>query len=182
MTLFPKKFCGAEEKSSSKLPTYNIAPLVDLDGEVAVGLHPFGIHRADDGLTRRTHNQGLFERACWLQAALRTGLKTVVSHHRALFRKPFDMLRLFFQKAHGNEKRKISIPMSCFLELAVQGALHIFPKRVAPRLNHHAATYRRNLSEIRCLDDLLIPLWIIIASCGGDCRFLFGSHICARKN
>ena len=65
-------------------------------------------------------------------------------------------------------KRKIGVLVSSILEHLVQHALHVFPQRIAPRLDHHAAAHRRVLRQIGPLDDLLIPLRIIFGASRGD--------------
>src|SRR5438552_18940344 len=46
--------------------------------------------------------------------------------------------------------------------------LHIYPKPVAPRFDHHATAHIRRLREIGRADDLLIPFRKIFLAAGSD--------------
>ena len=61
--------------------------------------------------------------------------------HGTFLGKTFDVLCFFFQETHGNKQRKVSILMTSVLEHLVEDALHIFPNRIAPWLDDHAASH-----------------------------------------
>ena len=61
-------------------------------------------------------------------------------------------------------KWKVCVLMTGRLEHVVQGSLHVLPQLVAPWLDHHTAAHVRIFGQIGCLDDLLIPLGIVLAA------------------
>ena len=91
-----------------------------------------------------------------------------MSDHGAFLRKAIDVLGLFRQIGEGNEQRKIGVFMASRFEHSVQSVLDIFPKPVAPRFNHHAATHIGGLSKFSSTNDLLVPLGKVGGAGGGD--------------
>ena len=120
--LLPEKFGRAQKQPGDFLPADDIGPLVDEDGQIAPRLHPLRVHRADDRLRRRTHDEPLFE---LFGAAL--------CHPRHLRRKAFDMLGLAHQQALGNEQREVRVDVPRCLEAAVEPLLNQLPYRIAVR-------------------------------------------------
>ena len=126
-----------------QFPPHDVSPLVDKNRQVAVRLEPACKGRPDDRLAGRPHDERFFQlrRRGRLQATFAIRFQPMMRHDGALLGKPFDMLGLFFQKAHRNEQRKISILDPGRLEHRVELALDVLPDRVAPRLDDHAAPH-----------------------------------------
>jgi hypothetical protein len=66
----------------------------------------------------------------------------------------------------GMNNGKVRVLMPGRLEHVVECPLHVFPQRIAPRLDHHAAAHGRVLGEIRRPDDLLVPLGVVVVASG----------------
>lgn len=49
VTFLPEEFGCAEEEAGAEFPADDVSPLVDEDGEVAVGTGPAGVGGSDDG-------------------------------------------------------------------------------------------------------------------------------------
>ena len=77
----PEELGRAQEQPRHLLPANDVRPLVDQDRQIAPRLHPLRVHRPDDRLRGRTHDEPLLEH---FVAALR--------HPRHLRRKAFDVL------------------------------------------------------------------------------------------
>ncbi len=60
--------------------------------------------------------------------------------------KAFSMLRLLLLVGDSNEQGEVGIRMPCALEIGIELLLNQLPNRVAPRLDHHAATHLGVLS------------------------------------
>ncbi len=171
VALLPKKLGRAEEHAGPHLPTDDVGPLVNEDRQIAVRLHPFGVHGADDGFARRPDDQRLFQRCGGPQLSVGTGLQAVVRDDGTLFGKPLDVLGLFFQKAHGNEERKIGVFVPRLFEPAVEAVLHVLPDAPAPGPDHHATANGGKIGQVGRLDHLLVPLGIVFLASGRNCRF-----------
>ena len=83
----------------------------------------------------------------------------------AFLGKAFRVFLFFFEKRFGNEQGKVRINMPGRFEHIVERPLHLFPDRVTVRLDDHAAADGRILSEVSTLDDLVVPLGIVLRSC-----------------
>ena len=95
-------------------------------------------------------------------------------HNRAFLGKAFDMLGFLFEKAFGYEQGEVGIAVAGGLEHAIQHTLHLLPERIAPGLDDHATSNRRVLRQISRLDDLLVPLWVVLVAGGRDCGLGLG--------
>ena len=95
----------------------------------------------------------------------------MVGHHRTFFGKAVDVLRFFFEEALGNEQGEIRIAVTGFFEPSIQITLNVLPDGVPPWLDHHASPDRRGLGQISSLDNLLVPLGVVLISNGFDRRF-----------
>ncbi len=84
--------------SSCCIPYHNVAPLVDLDGQVSVGLDPFSKRGVHHSLARGTNSNGLGQ--------LRL---TTPSHPRNLWGKVRNMLLLFLQSSSRHEYREVAV-------------------------------------------------------------------------
>ena len=174
--LLPEELRRPQEQPRPQFPADDVGPLVDENRQVAVRLHPLRVHRPDNRLARRPHNQRLIEQGggIGLQFAVRPRLQAVMRDDRTFLGEPLHMVRLLLQKTERDEQRKIGVLMPRRLEHPVQHPLHVLPDRPAPRLDHHAPPHRRHLRQIRRLDDLLVPFGIIVGTSGSDCGFGHG--------
>ena len=172
VSFLPQEFRGAQEQTRAHFPAHHVGPLIDEQRQIAVALHPLGETRADDRLRSWTHDQRLFEFARRHEAGLSVGfdswLQTMMGNDRALFGEAVDVFRFLLQKRKRDEQREIRVAMSRVLEHAVEHALNVFPRRVSPRLDHHAAAHRTGLGQLGRTHDLLIPLGVVLAPCGRD--------------
>ena len=147
VALLPQELGRTQEQPSAHFPTHDVRPLVHEHRQVAVTLHPLGVHRVDDRLRRGADHIRLLE-------LLAAGL----SDHRELGREAFHMLLLALDEAHGDQKRKAGILVPSLLEHCIQGVLHGLPDSVAPRPNDHASAHRRVVSERGSQHDFAVPL------------------------
>ena len=96
MAFLPEEFRGAEEDAGAHFPADDVGPLVDEDGEVAVGLDPLGVGGADDGLAGGADDEGLgqFGGRGRAQAAGAVGLEAMMGDDGAFLGEALDVLRL----------------------------------------------------------------------------------------
>ena len=170
VAFLPQELGGAQEQARAQLPAHDVRPLVDQDRQVPVGLHPLGVHLADDRLAGGPHHVRLVQLSRRHQPALRSRLQPVVGHHRALLGEALDVLGLPLQVAQRDEQREVGVGVAGVLEHAVEDALHVLPQRVAPRLDHHAAAHRRQLRQVGGAHHLLIPLGVVLVASRRDRR------------
>ncbi len=52
VTFLPEELGRSQEEARAHFPAHHVAPLVDQDGQVAVALHPLGVHVTDHRLGR----------------------------------------------------------------------------------------------------------------------------------
>ncbi len=138
VSFLPEKLGGAKEESGSHFPANHVGPLIDQDRQIPIGLHPLGIGRADDRLACGTDNERFFEWACRPQATFAVWFEPMVGDYRALFRKAFDVLSFLFQEAHWNKQGEVRILVTGLFKHPIESFLHVFPERIAPRLDDHA--------------------------------------------
>jgi len=176
VTLLPEELGGAEEKTRAHFPADDVSPLVDENRQVAIALNPLGIHFADDRFGSGVDNEGLVERRRGAELAVGAGFEAGVGDYGAFLGKALDVGGFLFQKAHRDEEREVGVDVAGVLEALVEGALHVFPERVAPGLDDHATADGAVLGEVGGLDDLLVPLRIIIHAGGRDGGFELGGR------
>ena len=87
-----------------------------------------------------------------------------MGHHRAFLRKTFHVLGFAREERFWNQQWEIGVLNAGLLEHAVQDVLHLFPNRIAVRLDHHAAAHVRLLCQVGFHHQLIIPLRIIHAA------------------
>ena len=80
-----------------------------------------------------------------------------------------DVFRLLLEIRQRDEEREVGVLVAGLLEHPIEDRLHPLPHRVAERLDDHASADRRLLGEIGRLDDLLIPLRVVLGAGGGNC-------------
>ena len=75
VAFLPEELGRSQEESRAHFPAHHVAPLVDEDGEVAVGLEPLVVHVADDGFAGGADDEGLFERSGGMEFSVRAFLQ-----------------------------------------------------------------------------------------------------------
>lgn len=158
MTFLPQKFGSAKERTGRFFPSYDVSPLIDKHGKVAVRLNPTRIHFADNGFGSRAHDEffGKFFAAD-------------VRDERDFGSKPFDVFRLAHEVTVRNKHREICVYVSCRFESRVHFALNILPDRITVRTDNHRSFNRTVIDEFGFKYDVGVPLRVI----GFDVRDLF---------
>ena len=148
VTFLPEEFGGAQERPGAHLPTHDIGPLVDQDGQVAVRADPFGVEVADDGLGGRTDDVGLGE----LFAAGAGDLGDFGG-------KALDVLGFFGQKALGDEQGEVGVDMAALFDAAVEAGLNAFPNSITCGFEDDTATHDLSVvGQVGFTDDIEVPL------------------------
>ena len=86
----------------------------------------------------------------------------------AFLREAFDMFCFLLKIRERNEQWEVGVLVARDLEHAIKHALDIFPERITPRLNDHAAAHIAGLCEFGCAHHLLIPLGVILLASWRD--------------
>ncbi len=175
VSLLPKEFRGSEEQSRAHFPADDVGPLIDQDGEIAIGLDPFGIGGSDDRFAGGSYDQRFFKRTGRSQSSFAIRFETVVGDDCALLGEPFDVFRFLFEETHRDKEWEVGVLVTGFFEHPIECPLHVFPESVAPGLDHHAPADGAILCQVSSADDLLIPFGIVFATGGGD-RGLCAGH------
>ena len=171
MTFLPEELSRSQEKSSPQFPTHHVCPLVDQQRQIAIALDPLAEHGTNDGFTGRTNDQRFIQLSRRLQSTLAVIFQTVMGDHCTFFGKAVHVLRFLFEEALGNEQWEIRIAVTGFFEPSIQITLDVLPDGVPPRLDDHAPSDRRGLGQISGLDDLLVPLGVVLTADGFNRRF-----------
>ena len=158
VAFLPEELRCAQKQPRPHFPAHDVAPLVDENRQVAIGLDPLGVTRADDRLGRWPNDQRFGQRTGRFHFSLGIDLQPVMGHDRAFLGEAFDVFRFLREIAQRNKERKIGVPMSGRPKHRVELPLHVFPNAVAPWADHHAAAYIGRLGQLRRANDLLIPL------------------------
>ena len=158
MTLLPKELRGSEEQTSSHFPSNDVAPLIDEQRQIAIGLNPIPIGIPDDRFRRRTDDKRLFEFGS-------AGVSND-SHFRG---KSFDVFGFFLQEAFRYEHREICVHMAGFLEHPIQRLLHLFPDGIAVGADDHATLNWRVIREFCCGNHIGIPPGVVLTALGDLC-------------
>ena len=137
------------------LPAHDRAPLVVLEGQVAPGLHPLRIHRAEDGLAGGAHGQALLQ-----------GLGAALGDPGDLGREALDVIGLLEQQALGDQHGHGHVLVASRLEAGVQLLLDQLPDAVAVGLDRHAAAHGRVVHQVCLQHDVGIPLREVLAARG----------------
>ena len=146
MTLLPQELGGPEKEPGPQLPPDHVGPLVHQKREVAPALDPFGEHGVDDGLGGGPDHQRLLQL-----------LPAAVGDHRGLRRETLDVFGFLVQEALGDEQGEIGVLMAGFLEHPVERPLDLLPDGVAVGADHHAASYRAVIGQLRLDYQLVVP-------------------------
>ena len=163
----PEELGGAQEEAGPHLPAADVGPLVDEEGQIAVALDPVAVLVPDDGLRGGADDQGLGELRLGVHhhgAVL--ALEAVVGHHGALLGEALGVFLFLGQEAQGDEEREVGVHVPRGLEAVVELALHLLPDAVAVRADDHAAAHGRVLGQLRLLDDVLVPLPVVLFAAG----------------
>ena len=154
VAFLPEELGGAQERAGAHLPTHDVGPLVDQDGQVAVRANPFGVEVTDDGLGGGTDNVGLGE----LFAAGTGDLGDFGG-------KALDVLGFFGQKAFGDEQGKVRIDVTALFDAAVEAGLNAFPDGIAGRFEDDTAADDFGIvGQVGFTDDIEVPLRIVFGA------------------
>ena len=175
MAFLPEKFGGPQKNPGAHLPADDIGPLIDDNRQIAIAFDPAGKGIADDRLRGGPDDQG-FGQLPGRGQPLAGFFQAVMGDDGALLGKTFHVGRFLFQKAQGDENRKISVFDAPGLEHAIQSEANILPDAIAPGFNDHAAPDGRCFSHIRRPDDLLIPFGVIFRPRRRDSGLLLITH------
>ena len=171
VAFLPEEFGGAQEDARAHFPAHDVGPLVDQNREVAIGLDPLRVARADDRLGGRADDQRLGQRTGRNHFAVGIDLEAVMGDDGAFLGEAFDVLGFLLHVTERDEEREIGVAMPGRLEHGVERALHVFPDAVAPGFDDHAAAHVARLGEVAGADHLLIPLGEIFFAPRGDRGF-----------
>ncbi len=147
VALLPEELGRSQKRSCHFLPTDDVRPLIDEDGQVAPRLHPLGVHGPDDRFRRWPDHEPFLQL-----------LSASVRDVGDLRREPFDVFGLPVQQVLGNEEREVRIDVTGPFELAIEGLLQQLPDSVAVRADDHAPLDRRIVGQFRAPHDVQVPL------------------------
>ena len=138
VTFLPQEFGSTKEGTGSLFPTDDVCPLIDKHGQIAIGLHPFGIHFADYGFARGTNDQffGQFHVADMRDQ----------SHFGS---KAFDVVGFFDEVTVRYEHGEVCVFVTGRFEAIVQFALNVFPHGVTVRTDDHGTFNRTVVHHLR---------------------------------
>ena len=177
VALLPEELGGAQQHPRAELPADDVAPLVDQQRQVAVGVDPLGERVADDGLRGGTDDERLGKLGGGMQMPVRPLLEPVVGHHRHLLGEALDVLRLLLEVAQRDEEREVGVDGPGLLDRIVERALHELPDAVAPGTDHHRASHVIELRDLGVAHGALEPLREVLSASGGDPGFRLAFHI-----
>ena len=147
MAFLPEKFRRAEEDTRPELPTDDIRPLVQEEGQVAVALNPACHDLAEEGLAGWPHDDWLFKPppAC-------------MGDDGKLGAEPGDVLGLFAHVALRDEQRQVDVLGPGRLDPLIDLGLDALPEGVAVGTDDHGAPDGAILGELGLGQDVLVPL------------------------
>ena len=158
VALLPQEFERAQERARRFLPPHHVRPLIDEDRQIAVRLHPAGVHHADDGFRRGPDSKPLGE-----------FFAAPFGHPRDFWRESLDVFGFAHEQAFGDEQRKIRVLMARRFESCIELGADVLPDRVPVGTEDDAAAHRCVIHELCAQADLRIP----IGDIGGLCRNAF---------
>ena len=147
VTFLPQEFQRAQERPRALFPAHDVGPLVDEDRQIAVRLHPLGVHRADDHFGGRADREPLGQ----LFAA-------AFGHPRDFRREALDVLGFAHQQRLGDQQREVGVLVPGLFEPAVEFGLQTLPQAVPVGTQDEATADGRLRDELRPVADGLIPL------------------------
>ena len=178
MTFLPQKFRCTQENTRTHLPPHHIRPLIDLERQVAIRLHPSGESLSNNRFRSRANYHRLHQRTGGDKLSLFILFKAGMRHNRTFLGKAIYMLCLLSDITYRYQHREISILHVFRFYHTIKCFLDIFPQGVTVRFDNHATAHRRIFSHIRRPNNILIPLRKIFqpsGSNGSSGRFYFFS-------
>ena len=156
--LLPQKLARADERRGVlELPSHDVAPLVELQREVAVGPDPVGDHGVHHRLGRGTDRDGALE------------FRLPASRHpRHLGREIFDVILLRLQSRLGHEQREVAVLHPFLLDLRVEEILDLLPHGVRPGTQDVASGDVVVLDELAGDDNLRVPRPEVVVARRGE--------------
>ena len=164
VAFLPEKLGRAQKEPRTHLPANDVAPLIDQQRQIAIALDPVPVRVPDDRFGSGPHDQLFLELGLRidLQALAGNGLEAIVRDDGTLLGKPLGHFLFLGQERLGNEEGEIGVDVPGILEHAVEGPLHLLPDGKPMRLDDHAAAHVGVLGQAGMLDDIEIPLGIIL--------------------
>ena len=162
VTFLPEEFGSAEERAGGFFPAHDVSPLIDQHGKVAVGLHPLGVHLADNRFAGRADNEFFRERNV-----------ADVRDERDFGSKALDVLGFFHKITVRYQHGEVSVGVTGRLKASVHFALDIFPDSVAVRANDHRTLDRTVVDEFGFEHYVGVPLREIFFDIGNFLNKLF---------
>ncbi len=142
VSFLPEEFRGSEEEAGSHFPSHDVGPLVDEDGEVAVGLDPLVVHLSDDGFGGGAYDEWFFEFGGGVGLDAAAGgvfFESGVCDEGAFHGEAFDVFGFFCEEGLGDEEGEVGVDVAGVFEAFIEVALDGFPDGVAFRADDHAA-------------------------------------------
>ena len=164
----PEELGRAQEQPGAHLPADDVAPLIDEQRQIAIALDPVLVGVPDDRLGGGPDDQRLFELGVGIDDQPFAGdrLEPMMRDDGAFLGEALGHLLFLGEERLGDEQRKVGVDVAGVLEHAVEGPLHLLPDGVAVRLDDHAAAHVGVLRQAGVLDDVEIPLRVIVAAFG----------------
>mmetsp|Transcript_16181 Transcript_16181/g.33201 ORF Transcript_16181/g.33201 Transcript_16181/m.33201 type:complete len:762 (+) Transcript_16181:84-2369(+) len=123
VSLLPEELAGAQEGGGVlELPADDVGPLVELEGEVAVGFDPVAEGGVHDGLGGGADGDGLGE-----------GAVAGLGDPGDLGGEALDVVLLFLEAVLGDEEGEVGVLHVQLLDLDVEPVLNVLPYLVTPR-------------------------------------------------
>ena len=174
VTFLPEELAGAEEKACAHLPSHDVTPLVDQQGQVAIGLYPVLEGVPDDSLRRWADDEFLLKLGGRINhyAVVRlVSLEAVVRDDCTLLCKAFHMLCLFREETLRDEQGEVGVLHASLFEHVVECVLHLLPDCIAVRLDDHAAAHVALLREVCLNHQFVVPFAVVLAAFCEEIQF-----------
>ena len=95
----------------------------------------------------------------------------MVRNDGALLGEPIDVFCLFCEERFWDEQWEVGVDVPRLFEHVVEGSLHQFPHSVAMGFDDHATSDRAVLGQVSSLDQVVVPISVILAAWGNP-KFL----------
>ena len=134
VAFLPQEFSRTQEEAGTHFPAEHVGPLVDQDGQVAIGVDPVLVRIPDDGFRSGADDQFLLQFGLGVYhyaSAVGVILQAIVGDDGTFLGKSFHMFCLAAEEGFRDEQGEIGIDMARFLEHVIQLALHFLPDGIS---------------------------------------------------
>ena len=169
VAFLPQEFSRTQEEAGTHFPAEHVGPLVDQDGQVAVGVDPVLVRIPDDGFRSGADDQFLLQFGLGVYhyaSAVGVILQAIVGDDGTFLGKSFHMFCLAAEEGFRDEQGEIGIDMARFLEHVIQLALHFLPDGISVGLYHHTAAYGGLFGQVGFHHQFVVPLRVVLATLG----------------